>query len=25
VLGYNFPSSQWYLDSYALLNGGPNQ
>jgi outer membrane protein assembly factor BamD len=22
VLGYNFPSSQWYQDSYALLNGG---
>jgi outer membrane protein assembly factor BamD len=25
VLGYNFPSSQWYLDSYALLNGGTSQ
>jgi outer membrane protein assembly factor BamD len=22
VLGYNFPSSEWYQDSYALLNGG---
>jgi outer membrane protein assembly factor BamD len=22
VLGYNFPSSQWYQDSYGLLNGG---
>jgi outer membrane protein assembly factor BamD len=22
VLGYNFPSSEWYEDSYALLNGG---
>jgi outer membrane protein assembly factor BamD len=22
VLGYNFPSSSWYLDSYALVNGG---
>ena len=22
VLGYNFPSSRWYLDSYALVNGG---
>jgi outer membrane protein assembly factor BamD len=22
VLGYNFPSSDWYEDSYALLNGG---
>lgn len=22
VLGYNFPSSPWYQDSYALLNGG---
>jgi outer membrane protein assembly factor BamD len=22
VLGYNFPNSQWYLDSYALLHGG---
>ena len=21
VLGYNFPSSSWYLDSYALVNG----
>src|SRR5262249_39308273 len=20
VLGYNFPNSQWYKDSYALLN-----
>jgi outer membrane protein assembly factor BamD len=25
VLGYNFPGSQWYLDSYALLNGGASQ
>jgi outer membrane protein assembly factor BamD len=25
VLGYNYPSSQWYLDSYALLNGGTSQ
>jgi outer membrane protein assembly factor BamD len=25
VLGYNFPNSQWYLDSYALLNGGISQ
>jgi len=25
VLGYNFPGSQWYLDSYALLNGGISQ
>jgi outer membrane protein assembly factor BamD len=25
VLGYNFPSSPWYQDSYALLNGGPAQ
>ena len=25
VLGYNFPSSPWYLDSYALLNGGTSQ
>jgi outer membrane protein assembly factor BamD len=22
VLGYNFPGSEWYMDSYALLNGG---
>jgi outer membrane protein assembly factor BamD len=22
VLGYNFPSSRWYLDSYALLTDG---
>lgn len=22
VLGYNFPNSIWYRDSYALLNGG---
>ena len=22
VLGYNFPSSEWYQDSYGLLNGG---
>jgi outer membrane protein assembly factor BamD len=22
VLGYNFPSSSWYQDSYALVNGG---
>jgi outer membrane protein assembly factor BamD len=22
VLGYNFPSSPWYQDSYALMNGG---
>ena len=21
VLGYNFPGSDWYLDSYALLEG----
>ena len=21
VLGYNFPGSDWYLDSYALLTG----
>ncbi len=21
VLGYNFPGSEWYRDSYALLNG----
>ena len=21
VLGYNFPSSQWYEDSYGLING----
>jgi outer membrane protein assembly factor BamD len=25
VLGYNFPGSQWYMDSYALLNGGASQ
>ena len=25
VLGYNFPSSDWYEDSYALLNGGASQ
>ena len=25
VLGYNFPSSPWYQDSYALLNGGTSQ
>jgi outer membrane protein assembly factor BamD len=25
VLGYNFPSSEWYQDSYALLNGGMAQ
>jgi len=25
VLGYNFPGSQWYMDSYALLNGGTSQ
>ena len=25
VLGYNFPSSPWYLDSYALMNGGTSQ
>ena len=25
VLGYNFPSSEWYLDSYALLNGEAQQ
>ena len=25
VLGYNFPSSVWYQDSYALLNGGMAQ
>jgi outer membrane protein assembly factor BamD len=24
VLGYNFPGSEWYMDSYALLNGGPS-
>jgi outer membrane protein assembly factor BamD len=23
VLGYNFPGSTWYEDSYALINGGP--
>ncbi len=23
VLGYNFPGSSWYEDSYALLNGQP--
>jgi outer membrane protein assembly factor BamD len=23
VLGYNFPGSVWYEDSYALINGGP--
>jgi outer membrane protein assembly factor BamD len=23
VLGYNFPSSIWYQDSYALINGEP--
>jgi len=23
VLGYNFPGSRWYEDSYALINGGP--
>jgi outer membrane protein assembly factor BamD len=23
VLGYNFPSSVWYQDSYALINGEP--
>ncbi len=23
VLGYNFPGSTWYQDSYALINGGP--
>ena len=22
VLGHNFPDSQWYQDSYALLNKG---
>jgi outer membrane protein assembly factor BamD len=21
VLGYNFPSSRWYEDSYGLVNG----
>ena len=21
VLGHNFPGSEWYLDSYALLEG----
>ncbi|HEX6114589.1 MAG TPA: outer membrane protein assembly factor BamD [Geminicoccaceae bacterium] len=25
VLGYNFPGSEWYMDSYALLNGGTSQ
>jgi outer membrane protein assembly factor BamD len=25
VLGYNFPSSDWYEDSYSLLNGGAVQ
>lgn len=25
VLGHNFPGSQWYMDSYALLNGGTSQ
>jgi outer membrane protein assembly factor BamD len=25
VLGYNFPSSPWYLDSYALMNGETSQ
>jgi outer membrane protein assembly factor BamD len=25
VLGYNFPSSEWYQDSYVLLNGGMAQ
>jgi outer membrane protein assembly factor BamD len=25
VLGYNVPSSEWYQDSYALLNGGMAQ
>jgi outer membrane protein assembly factor BamD len=25
VLGYNFPDSPWYQDSYALLNGGTSQ
>ena len=24
VLGYNFPGSRWYEDSYALINGGPD-
>lgn len=23
VLGYNYPSSSWYKDSYALMNGRP--
>ncbi len=23
VLGFNFPGSTWYEDSYALINGGP--
>jgi outer membrane protein assembly factor BamD len=23
VLGYNYPGSQWYKDSYALMNGKP--
>jgi len=23
VLGYNYPDSQWYKDSYALMNGKP--
>jgi outer membrane protein assembly factor BamD len=21
ILGYNYPGSEWYLDSYALLTG----
>ena len=25
VLGHNFPDSQWYKDSYALLNSGGYQ
>jgi len=25
VLGYNFPGSEWYEDSYRLLEGGPVQ
>ena len=25
VLGYNFPGSEWYMDSYALLNGRTSQ
>ena len=26
VLGYNYPGSPWYVDTYGLVtNGGPNE